>query len=746
MRFPGRTLVVVSTQALLDETCNEKRFQKSINAALRSIREGVHDGLFTAKMGEENWGIAHRILMPAFGPLSIQGMFDDMHDIASQLTLKWARQGPYAAIPVTDDFTRLTLDTLAVCSMGYRFNSYYSSEMHPFIEAMGDFLTEAGAKSRRPPLPSMFFRTKDQKYEADIKVMRDTAREVLKARKTGLGDRHDLLSAMMKGVDPKTGKKMSDESIMDNLITFLVAGHETTSGLLSFVFYQLLKDPDAMRRAQKEVDDVCGRGTIKAEHMSKLPYVSAVLRETLRLNATIPLFTVEAFEDTTLGGRYPVKAGEIILNLLATSHLDPKVFGTDANEFKPERMLDESFEKITQAYPNCWKPFGNGMRACIGRAFAWQESLLVMAMLLQTFSFTLEPGYNLQFKQTLTIKPKDMHMYATLRDGLEPTSLQHRLAGQFVPKEKTSAKVASGLEQGNEMPLTVLYGSNSGTCESLAQRLATAAASHGFKVTKLNSLDSATNDLPTDQPVLIVTASYEGQPPDNAARFVKWLAGLDRSTQPLKGVSFAIFGCGNRDWVQTYHRIPKLLDTELAALGAEQIAGIGLADVSTGQISNDFENWEDTIFWPALASRYKISPVVQTHFHGLKVNVSATRASNLRQEVKAGVVVHTNILTKDCDSNYTKSHLEIRLPNDMTYDPGDYLVVLPFNPRETVHRVLRQFQLPWDALLDISADSPTTLPTNTSVAAQDILGSYVELSQPATRGVSLDANPLHGKC
>lgn len=97
---------------MVDEVCNEERFSKVVTAGLKEIRNGTHDGLFTANQGEENWAIAHRVLVPAFGPLMIRGMFDDMYDIATQLVMKWARQGPSAAITVTDDFTRLTLDTL----------------------------------------------------------------------------------------------------------------------------------------------------------------------------------------------------------------------------------------------------------------------------------------------------------------------------------------------------------------------------------------------------------------------------------------------------------------------------------------------------------------------------------------------------------------------------------------------------------------------------------------------------------
>lgn len=186
---------------------------------LDQVSTAVHDGLFTARNTDEpNWGIAHRVLMPAFGPMPINDMFDDMHDIASQLAMKWARHGPTYPIRITDDFTRLALDTLALCSMDYRFNSFYHDEMHPFIEAMGNFLVESGNRSRRP-LPAIFYREQDRKFQENIETMRKTAEEVLKYRKEHPSNRKDLLTGMLEGVDPKTGQKMTDQSIIDNLST-----------------------------------------------------------------------------------------------------------------------------------------------------------------------------------------------------------------------------------------------------------------------------------------------------------------------------------------------------------------------------------------------------------------------------------------------------------------------------------------------------------------------------------------------
>lgn len=104
---------------------------------------------------------------------------------------------------MADDFTRLTLDTLALCAMDYRFNSFYREEMHPFIAAMTRFLRQGGARSRRPALVAPFYRAEERQFFEDIQYMRDLSQSIIDKRIEHPKDTNDLLNAMLLGVRVK---------------------------------------------------------------------------------------------------------------------------------------------------------------------------------------------------------------------------------------------------------------------------------------------------------------------------------------------------------------------------------------------------------------------------------------------------------------------------------------------------------------------------------------------------------------
>lgn len=125
----------------------------------------------------------------------------------------------------------------------------------------------------RPAIVSKMMRGTDQQFTQDIKFMNDIAMGIVQDKRANPSGKNNLLSAMLNGRDPKTGEKMPDASIANNMITLLIAGHETTSGLLSYIAYRLMANPEVQRKAQKEVDEVIGDGPCDIQaHVSAAIY------------------------------------------------------------------------------------------------------------------------------------------------------------------------------------------------------------------------------------------------------------------------------------------------------------------------------------------------------------------------------------------------------------------------------------------------------------------------------------------
>ena len=373
------------------------------------------------------------------------------------------------------------------------------------------------------------------------------------------------------------------------------------------------------------------------------------------------------------------------------------------------------------------QPFGNGARGCIGRPFAWQEAILTMALILQNFNLRLDdPSYQVQIKTTLTIKPDNLFIRASLREGIDPIMLERKLYGG-VQEESVKPKPAVVATGAPKSAMTILYGSNSGTCEGLAQSLASNAAGYGYAADVM-SLDAVLDKPPSgQQPIVIITASYEGNPPDNAATFVEWLKHVEPSR--LKDIQYAVFGCGHRDWAATFQKVPKMIDDQLNTKGASRLAERGQSDVAAGTVFDDFDDWQDNKLWTALS---KGSAVDETGNEGIDLELStSSRASHLRHNVQKAVILSNQVLTSP--NVPEKRHIEIKLPTSLTYEAGDYLALLPMNRLETIGRVLRRFDLPWDAVMTLKKGAHTTIPTDREVVVSSILGAYVELTGPATR-------------
>jgi len=738
-RPDGRSSLIVSSYELVNEVCDERRFDKLVWQPLLNVRPFTGDGLFTARTEEPNWHRAHNILLPNFGMRAMQGYMPMMIDIAEQLMQKWGRLNPDETVDVPADMTRLTLDTIGLCGFDYRFNSFYREEAHPFVGAMVGALGEAMDKGQRLPLQERLMVRNHRRFAENIALMNGIADKLIQERKAdpeALATKNDLLNHMLVGIDKQSGDSLDDLNIRYQLITFLIAGHETTSGLLSFALYYLLKNPDALQKGRAEVDRILGddpRVAPTYAQVNRLTYVQQILKEALRLWPTAPAFALRPYEATTLAGRYPIAKNDVAVVLIPQLHRDPAIWGDDAEAFRPERFAPE----VESRRPiNAYKPFGNGQRACIGRQFALQEAALVLGMILQRFELIDHADYRLAIKQTLTLKPHAFTMRVRpRRRDLGAAAILERIAA---PAPVAAAPVANVPPHG--MPLLVLHGSNLGTAEGIAEQIAADGRARGFAAT-VAGLDEYVGRLPRERATIVVSASYNGTPPDNAGKFCAWLRDPATPADACAGVRYAVFGCGDHNWATTYQAIPTLIDRELAAHGAERLLARGEGDAAD-DFDGQFRAWYDG-FWGALGAAFGLDlggqPAASANGAVYAVEVIGAGAASPFVATYGAqpmrIIENRELLTPPAGESRSCRHVAVALPAGVTYRVGDHLGVLPRNAPEAVARVIRRFGLDDEARIVIRRVAPgrSALPLDQPVSPRELLRDYVELQEVATR-------------
>jgi cytochrome P450 len=408
----GTEIVTVGGADLAGELADETRFCKHVGLHLPPLRLIVGDALFTAENDEPNWQLAHDILAPAFTREAMSGYHAIMLQVARELLARWdVAVDRGQRVDVTADMTRLTLETIGRAGFGYRFASFERDRPHPFVTAMTRALRYAGVSAVIPWAPvRRVLASSAAQYRADVATMEQTVDEVIQARRDDVdSDSPDLLGRMLRTAHPETGQLLDPVNIRHQLMTFIVAGHETTSGALSFALYYLTRDPQALAQAQAEVDALWGDSDDPEPSfgdIAKLRYVRAALDEALRLWPTAPAYLRAARTDTVLGGQYPMNQGDWAMVFLPLLHRDPRVW-PDPDRFDPDRFAPG---QARSRPPHAYKPFGTGQRSCIGRQFALHEAVLALGLVLHRYDLSATNGYQLRIAESLTLKPQGFEL------------------------------------------------------------------------------------------------------------------------------------------------------------------------------------------------------------------------------------------------------------------------------------------------------------------------------------------------
>ncbi|MGH8766135.1 MAG: cytochrome P450, partial [Burkholderiales bacterium] len=212
----------------------------------------------------------------------------------------------------------------------------------------------------------------------------------------------DLLHRLMRAKDPETGRTMNRRQLVDNLLTFYLAGHETTARALAWTLFLLSRSPEWSARLEEEIERVTGGSPVQSAHVEQLVLVQQVIKESMRLYPPVPLLSRQCVAPARLRDLDIVPGATIAMPIYAM-HRHAKRW-EDPDSFDPTRFAPEREAKIPRYQ---YLPFGAGPRICIGMAFAMLEATVMLATLLQHARFTPAGDADPVPVARVTLQPRD---------------------------------------------------------------------------------------------------------------------------------------------------------------------------------------------------------------------------------------------------------------------------------------------------------------------------------------------------
>ncbi|KAJ7566206.1 hypothetical protein O6H91_02G092500 [Diphasiastrum complanatum] len=397
LTFGPKSFVIVSDAAVAKHLLrdNAKGYSKGILAEILEFVMGK--GLIPADA--EVWRVRRRAIVPALHRKYVAAMMDLFGKSTQNLCTKLD-----IAINNGEDvemeslFSKLTLDIIGKAVFNYDFDSLSHDE--GIVEAVYVALREAEARSTaiipywNLPFAQAIF-PRQRKVATSLKLINDTLDTIITTCKKIVEEEDvDFHDEYMSDRDPSilhfllaSGDEVSSKQLRDDLMTLLIAGHETTAAVLTWTFYLLSQNPIVVEKLQSEVDATLGERMPTVADMKNLKYTTRVINESMRLYPQPPVLIRRALEDDKLG-KFTVKKGDDIFISIWNLHRSPS-YWVNPEEFNPERWpLDgPDPNEVTQNFR--YLPFGGGQRKCVGDMFATYESITAVAMLARRYNFDL---------------------------------------------------------------------------------------------------------------------------------------------------------------------------------------------------------------------------------------------------------------------------------------------------------------------------------------------------------------------
>ncbi|THH35021.1 cytochrome P450 [Aliishimia ponticola] len=357
------------------------------------LKPAIGESLFIAEGAHWRW--QRRTAAPVFTHRNMMNLAPIMTRAAERAAERIAAAGP-RAVNMLDEMVTTTFDVIADVT----FSGGDTFDRDGVHRAIDDYIAEAGKVSLFDilGLPDWVPRPGRMIAGNALKEMKAVADRAIDARRDrGPEGVPDLLDLLLAGQDPKSGRQMNTGELRDNLLTFIVAGHETTALTLAWSLYLVAFDQSVQDRARAEAASVLQGRAATAEDVEHLPYIRKIIDEALRLYPPAGMVSRAATHHDRLCDR-DIHPGDTVIIPIYALHRS-HVLWDDPDAFRPER-----FDQKPDRY--AYLPFGDGPRICIGASFALQEAVIILATLLSRFRFKPVPGHDPEPVMILTLRPK----------------------------------------------------------------------------------------------------------------------------------------------------------------------------------------------------------------------------------------------------------------------------------------------------------------------------------------------------
>ncbi|KAJ8564379.1 hypothetical protein K7X08_000839 [Anisodus acutangulus] len=430
LAFGPKAFVVVSDPIVARYILRENAFSYDKGVLAEILEPIMGKGLIPADL--DTWKQRRRVIAPGFHSSYLEAMAKLFTDCADRTVLKFDKLleqgGKTIELDLESEFSNLALDIIGLGVFNYDFGSITTES--PVIKAVYGTLFEAEHRSTfyipywNIPL-ARWLVPRQRKFQSDLKVINDcldglirNAKETRQEADVEKLQQRDYLNlkdaSLLRFLVDMRGVDVDDRQLRDDLMTMLIAGHETTAAVLTWAVFLLAQHPVKMKKAQSEIDAVLGQGRTTYESLKKLEYLRLIVVESLRLYPQPPLLIRRSLKSDKLPGGYngdkdgyEIPAGTDVFLSVYNLHRSP-YFWDKPNEFEPERFLVKKESQGIEGwagfdpsrspgalYPNeiiadfAFLPFGGGPRKCVGDQFALMESTIALAMLLQKFDVEL---------------------------------------------------------------------------------------------------------------------------------------------------------------------------------------------------------------------------------------------------------------------------------------------------------------------------------------------------------------------